>query len=164
MVALSQIEGEKVYMETESRDALLPPAAAEGFARLAPLIATPYAREVYKVCCACLDALGVPRHLLGYRYCIAIVVMAMESSCSCRPVAVGQLFRRVAEYFQACPAMVDRAVGHAFDRAWFRGDAEACRYYFFYNRNEQYGQPTNAEFLNVLVERVRALMPPSDAK
>ncbi len=146
----------------ELRDASLPPAAVEGFARLASLAQTPYTKEIYALTCACLDALGVPRHLLGYRYCIAIVILSIEGSCRDRPVAVGKLFRRVAEYFQACPAMVDRAVGHAFDRAWFHGDADTCRYYFFYNRNEQYGQPTNTEFLNVLVERVRCLLPASD--
>ena len=61
----------------------------------------------------------------------------------------------VAKRFHTTPSRVERAIRHAIEVAWDRGDLETLQRFFGYTVSNAKGKPTNSEFIAMISDRIR---------
>ncbi len=101
-----------------------------------------------------IHEVGVPAHIKGYQYvreAIMITVENMEVINSVTKV----LYPEVAKRFHTTPSRVERAIRHAIEVAWDRGDLETLQRFFGYTVSNTKGKPTNSEFIAMISDRIR---------
>lgn len=101
-----------------------------------------------------LHEVGVPAHIKGYLYlreAITMVYNNMELLGSVTKI----LYPEVAEKFNTTPSRVERAVRHAIEIAWIRGNVEAISEIFSYTISYNKSKPTNSEFIAMIADRLR---------
>jgi len=102
---------------------------------------------------AVIHEIGVPAHIKGYQYlreAIIITVKDMEVINAVTKV----LYPAVAKRFSTTPSRVERAIRHAIEVAWDRGDLETLQKYFGYTVSNSKGKPTNSEFIAMIADRL----------
>ena len=102
---------------------------------------------------AIIHEIGVPAHIKGYQYlreAIAMVVNDMDTINAVTKV----LYPSVAKRFGTTASRVERAIRHAIEVAWDRGDLETLQKYFGYTVNGAKGKPTNSEFIAMIADRI----------
>ena len=100
-----------------------------------------------------IHEIGVPAHIKGYQYlreAIIIAVGDMEVINAITKV----LYPAVAKRFNTTPSRVERAIRHAIEVAWDRGDLETLQKYFGYTVSNSKGKPTNSEFVAMIADRL----------
>ena len=97
--------------------------------------------------------IGVPAHIKGYQYSRASIKMCIEDSEMLSAVTK-LLYPTVAKQFKTTPSRVERAIRHAVEVAWSRGDVDVLSSYFGYTVNAQKGKPTNSEFIAMLADKI----------
>lgn len=65
------------------------------------------------------------------------------------------LYPTVAKHFQTTPSRVERAIRHAIEVAWDRGDVDVLSSYFGYTIQSSRGKPTNSEFIAMIADKLR---------
>lgn len=101
-----------------------------------------------------IHEIGVPAHIKGYQYlreAIILAVMDMDVINAVTKV----LYPEVAKHFCTTPSRVERAIRHAIEVAWDRGDVETLQKYFGYTVNSAKGKPTNSEFIAMIADRLQ---------
>ena len=97
---------------------------------------------------------GIPPHIKGYTFLREGVKMAVE-----RPEIVNnitkQLYPSVAKKYETTSSRVERAIRHAIEVAWDRGDIDVLNSYFGYTIHNDRGKPTNSEFIAMISDRLR---------
>ena len=94
---------------------------------------------------AVIHEVGVPAHIKGYQYVREAIVIAVTKV----------LYPEVARRYSTTPSRVERAVRHAIEVAWDRGDLETLQRYFGYTVSNTKGKPTNSEFIAMIADRIR---------
>ena len=100
-----------------------------------------------------IHEIGVPAHIKGYQYlreAIMITVRDMDVINAVTKV----LYPEVAKRFATTPSRVERAIRHAIEVAWDRGDLETLQKYFGYTVSVSKGKPTNSEFIAMIADRL----------
>ena len=93
-----------------------------------------------------LRVIGVQPHMRGWRYIVSAVEMAVEDEEVVHAMTK-VLYPEVAKKFNTTPSRVERAIRHAIEVAWDRGDIETLQRFFGYTVSNIKGKPTNsAEF------------------
>ena len=69
-----------------------------------------------------------------------------------------QLYPTVAKKFSTTASRVERAVRHAIEVAWDRGDVDVLNSYFGYTIHNSRGKPTNSEFIAMISDKFRLQM------
>ena len=108
-----------------------------------------------------IHEIGVPAHIKGYQYlreAIIIAVEDMEVSNAITKV----LYPQVAKTFQTTPSRVERAIRHAIEVAWDRGDLDTLQRFFGYNVSNTKGKPTNSEFIALIADKLQLQMRSSE--
>lgn len=104
-----------------------------------------------------IHQVGVPAHIKGYQYLREAIMMAVEDM-----EAVGAitkiLYPSIAKKFKTTSSRVERAIRHAIEVAWDRGDLETLQSYFGYTVSGVKGKPTNSEFISMIADRLRLQM------
>lgn len=101
-----------------------------------------------------MHEIGVPAHIKGYQYVregIVMVVKDMESINAITKV----LYPAVAKKFNTTSSRVERAIRHAIEVAWDRGDVEVLNRFFGYTVSNAKGKPTNSEFISMIADKIR---------
>ena len=101
-----------------------------------------------------IHEIGIPAHIKGYSYvreAIALAVQDMEVINAVTKV----LYPEVAKRYRTTSSRVERAVRHAIEVAWDRGDLETLQKYFGYTVSNAKGKPTNSEFIAMIADRIR---------
>ena len=101
-----------------------------------------------------IHEIGVPAHIKGYQYlreAIKIAVNDMEVINAITKV----LYPQVAKTFSTTPSRVERAIRHAIEVAWDRGDLETLQRFFGYTVSNAKGKPTNSEFIALIADRLQ---------
>ena len=101
-----------------------------------------------------IHEIGVPAHIKGYQYlreAIKIAVGDMEVINAITKV----LYPQVAKTFSTTPSRVERAIRHAIEVAWDRGDLETLQRFFGYTVSNSKGKPTNSEFIALIADRLQ---------
>lgn len=101
-----------------------------------------------------IHQIGVPAHIKGYQYLREAIMMAVDDM-----EAVGAitkvLYPSIAKQFKTTSSRVERAIRHAIEVAWDRGDLETLQSYFGYTVSGVKGKPTNSEFISMIADRLR---------
>lgn len=103
---------------------------------------------------AVIHEVGVPAHIKGYQYVREAIVIAVQDMDVINAVTK-VLYPEVARRYSTTPSRVERAVRHAIEVAWDRGDLETLQHYFGYTVNSTKGKPTNSEFIAMIADRIR---------
>ena len=101
-----------------------------------------------------IHEVGVPAHIKGYQYvreAIMITVEDMDVINSDTKI----LYPEVAKRYHTTPSRVERAIRHAIEVAWDRGDLETLQKFFGYTVSNAKGKPTNSEFIAMISDRIR---------
>ncbi len=102
---------------------------------------------------AVLHEVGVPAHIKGYQYLREAIIIAVGDMEVINAVTK-VLYPAVAKRFGTTPSRVERAIRHAIEVAWDRGDLEVLQQYFGYTVSNAKGKPTNSEFIAMIADRL----------
>ena len=101
-----------------------------------------------------IHQIGVPAHIKGYHYLRYAIMTAVENPDIINAVTK-QLYPSVAKRFDTTSSRVERAIRHAIEVAWDRGDVEVLNSYFGYTIHNSRGKPTNSEFIAMISDKLR---------
>ena len=101
-----------------------------------------------------LHQIGVPAHIKGYQYLRDSIKLSIENPLMINAITK-QLYPSVATNFQSTPSRVERAIRHAIEVAWDRGDIDILNHYFGYTIHNSRGKPTNSEFIAMISDKLR---------
>ncbi len=101
-----------------------------------------------------LHEIGVPAHIKGYHYLRDSIIMSVEKPEIINAVTK-QLYPTVAKKYETTSSRVERAIRHAIEVAWDRGDIDVLNSYFGYTIHNDRGKPTNSEFIAMISDRLR---------
>ncbi|GHU52377.1 stage 0 sporulation protein A [Clostridia bacterium] len=101
-----------------------------------------------------IHQLGVPAHIKGYHYLRNAILLCLNDRKLLESITK-ELYPTVSKEFLTTPSRVERAIRHAIEIAWDRGNVEILQEYFGYTINQQKGKPTNSEFIALLVDKIR---------
>lgn len=99
-----------------------------------------------------IEELGVPAHIKGYRYVREAVEMIIDDMDLLGAVTK-ELYPGIAKEFDSTPSRVERAIRHAIDVVWERGNQKALKKYFKNNINENV-KPTNSQFIAKIADKI----------
>lgn len=101
-----------------------------------------------------IHEIGVPAHIKGYMYlreAITMVVNDMELLSA----VTKELYPSIAKKFNTTASRVERAIRHAIEVAWGRGQVETINKLFGYTIHNDKGKPTNSEFIAMVADKLR---------
>ena len=101
-----------------------------------------------------IHEIGVPAHIKGYQYVRYAIILAVENMDVINSITK-TLYPKVAQQFGTTPSRVERAIRHAIEVAWDRGDLETLQHYFGYTVSNTKGKPTNSEFIALIADKLR---------
>lgn len=101
-----------------------------------------------------LHELGVPAHIKGYQYLRQAIILSVEEVEMLNSITK-VLYPTIAKCFQTTSSRVERAIRHAIEVAWTRGNMETLEAFFGYTINTGKGKPTNSEFIALIVDKIR---------
>ncbi len=101
-----------------------------------------------------MHQLGVPAHIKGYSYIRSGILLSVEDREMVGAVTK-QLYPAIAKAYRTTPSRVERAIRHAIEVAWERGDIDTLNSVFGYTINSGRGKPTNSEFIAMVADKIR---------
>lgn len=101
-----------------------------------------------------LHTLGMPAHVLGYEYTREAILITLGNKDILRAIT-GELYPAVSKRFNTTPTRVERAIRHAVELAWDRGNLDTIQKFFGFTTSPKKGKPTNKEFLSALADHLR---------
>ncbi len=101
-----------------------------------------------------IHQIGVPAHIKGYQYLRSAILMTISDSDIINSVTK-VLYPTVAKKYQTTTSRVERAIRHAIEVAWDRGDVDTLNSYFGYTIQNSRGKPTNSEFIAMIADNLR---------
>ena len=101
-----------------------------------------------------IHQIGVPAHIKGYQYLRDAILMAIEDDDIINAVTK-RLYPAVAKKHATTSSRVERAIRHAIEVAWDRGDVDVLNSYFGYTIHNGRGKPTNSEFISMISDKFR---------
>lgn len=100
-----------------------------------------------------IHQIGVPAHIKGYHYLRESIILCVEDHDIINSVTK-QLYPTVAKRYNTTSSRVERAIRHAIEVAWDRGDVDILNSYFGYTIHNQRGKPTNSEFIALISDKL----------
>ena len=101
-----------------------------------------------------IHEIGVPAHIKGYQYLREAIMIAVDDMDVINAITK-VLYPQVAKTFSTTPSRVERAIRHAIEVAWDRGDLETLQRFFGYTVSNTKGKPTNSEFIALIADRIQ---------
>ena len=101
-----------------------------------------------------IHEIGVPAHIKGYQYLREAIIIAVEDMDVINAITK-VLYPQVAKTFQTTPSRVERAIRHAIEVAWDRGDLDTLQRFFGYTVSNTKGKPTNSEFIALIADKLQ---------
>ena len=101
-----------------------------------------------------IHEIGVPAHIKGYQYLREAIMIAADDMDVINAVTK-VLYPEVAKRYHTTASRVERAIRHAIEVAWDRGDLEILQKYFGYTVSNAKGKPTNSEFIAMIADRLQ---------
>lgn len=104
-----------------------------------------------------MHEIGVPAHIKGYQYLRDGIMMVVKDIDIINSITK-QLYPTIAREYNTTPSRVERAIRHAIEVAWSRGQVDAIDSIFGYTVNIGKGKPTNSEFIAMVADKLRLEM------
>jgi len=109
-----------------------------------------------------IHEIGVPAHIKGYQYLREAIMIAVDDMDVINAITK-VLYPQVAKAFQTTPSRVERAIRHAIEVAWDRGDLDTLQRFFGYTVSNTKGKPTNSEFIALIADKLQLQLKSSEA-
>ena len=100
-----------------------------------------------------IHQIGVPAHIKGYHYLREAIIQSVNDK-EMLEIVTKLLYPAVAKKFSTTPSRVERAIRHAIEIAWDRGDLDILNSFFGYTVNTGKGKPTNSEFIALITDKI----------
>lgn len=113
-----------------------------------------HSRDLEVMVSEVLHQIGVPAHIKGYQYLRYSIILCTNDSSMLGSITK-ILYPSVAKKFSTTPSRVERAIRHAIEVAWDRGDVDVLMSYFGYTIQSDRGKPTNSEFIAMIADKLR---------
>ena len=104
-----------------------------------------------------IHEVGVPAHIKGYSYLRLAIMLVLEDRLLIESITK-LLYPTVAKRFNTSASRVERAIRHAIEVAWDRGDTDTLNNIFGFTINQSKGKPTNSEFIAMISDKLRLKM------
>ena len=104
-----------------------------------------------------IHEVGVPAHIKGYQYLREAIMMVVNDIDIINQITK-QLYPEIAEKYKTTPSRVERAIRHAIEVAWGRGQKDTVESIFGYTVSASKGKPTNSEFIAMIADKLRLEM------
>ena len=101
-----------------------------------------------------IHEIGVPAHIKGYQYLREAIIIAVNDMDVINAITK-VLYPQVAKNFGTTPSRVERAIRHAIEVAWDRGDLDTLQRFFGYTVSNTKGKPTNSEFIALIADKLQ---------
>lgn len=101
-----------------------------------------------------MHSFGIPASIKGYNYVRSAIIMCINDKNMINAVTK-ELYPAVAKMYSTTTCRVERAIRHAIEVAWERGNIEALNNYFGYTVQAARGKPTNSEFIAMIADTMR---------
>ncbi len=101
-----------------------------------------------------IHEVGVPAHIKGYQYLREAIMMVVNDIDVINQITKS-LYPKIAYKFNTTPSRVERAIRHAIEVAWGRGQQEVVENIFGYTISAAKGKPTNSEFIAMIADKLR---------
>ena len=101
-----------------------------------------------------LHQIGVPAHIKGYQFLRDAILLTMDEPDYINAVTK-RLYPEIAKKNGTTASRVERAIRHAIEVAWDRGDVDTLNSYFGYTIHNLRGKPTNSEFIAMIADKMR---------
>ena len=101
-----------------------------------------------------IHQIGVPAHIKGYQYLRTAILLTVNDGEIINSVTK-ILYPTIAKQYQTTTSRVERAIRHAIEVAWDRGDIDTLNSYFGYTIQTNRGKPTNSEFIAMISDNLR---------
>lgn len=101
-----------------------------------------------------IHEVGVPAHIKGYQFLREAIIMSVKNIDMINQITK-QLYPDIAVKYGTTPSRVERAIRHAIEVAWGRGDQAATESIFGYTVSASKGKPTNSEFIAMIADKLR---------
>lgn len=101
-----------------------------------------------------IHEIGIPAHIKGYQYLRHAIMMAVDDLDIINSITK-ELYPTVAKDFNTTSSRVERAIRHAIEVAWDRGDTDVLNSFFGYTIANSKGKPTNSEFIAMIADKLR---------
>lgn len=109
-----------------------------------------------------IHEIGVPAHIKGYQYLREAIIIAVNDMDVINAITK-VLYPQVAKTFQTTPSRVERAIRHAIEVAWDRGDLDVLQRIFGYTISNSKGKPTNSEFIALIADKLQLQLKSAEA-
>lgn len=104
-----------------------------------------------------IHEVGVPAHIKGYQYIREAITLAVKDMEVINSITK-QLYPMLARKFKTTPSRVERAIRHAIEVAWTRGQMDVNNSMFGNTIASNKGKPTNSEFIAMIADKLRLEM------
>ncbi|MFX0548948.1 sporulation transcription factor Spo0A [Hathewaya histolytica] len=101
-----------------------------------------------------IHEIGVPAHIKGYMYLREAITMVVEN-IELLSAVTKELYPSIAKKYNTTASRVERAIRHAIEVAWSRGQVETINKLFGYTIHNDKGKPTNSEFIAMVADKLR---------
>ena len=101
-----------------------------------------------------IHEVGVPAHIKGYQYLREAIIMVVNDIDVINQITKS-LYPKIAYKFNTTPSRVERAIRHAIEVAWGRGQVDTVESIFGYTVSNSKGKPTNSEFIAMIADKLR---------
>ena len=101
-----------------------------------------------------IHEVGVPAHIKGYQYLREAIIMVVNDIDVINQITKS-LYPKIANKYNTTPSRVERAIRHAIEVAWGRGEQKAVESIFGYTISASKGKPTNSEFIAMIADKLR---------
>ena len=129
--------------------------------RKVPAIRRPDKTSIETMVTGIIHEIGVPAHIKGYQYLREAIIIAVNDMDVINAITK-VLYPQVAKTFQTTPSRVERAIRHAIEVAWDRGDLDTLQRFFGYTVSNTKGKPTNSEFIALIADKLQLQLKSSE--
>jgi two-component system response regulator (stage 0 sporulation protein A) len=98
-----------------------------------------------------MHKIGMPAHIKGYSYLRQAIIMTVHDPDMINAVTK-ELYPTIAKSFGTTTSRVERAIRHAIEVAWNRGDSQTLQELFGFTVSNKKGRPTNSEFIAMIAD------------
>ena len=129
--------------------------------RKAPASRKPDKTSIETMVTGIIHEIGVPAHIKGYQYLREAIIIAVNDMDVINAITK-VLYPQVAKTFQTTPSRVERAIRHAIEVAWDRGDLDTLQRFFGYTVSNTKGKPNNSEFIALIADKLQLQLKSSE--
>lgn len=101
-----------------------------------------------------IHQVGIPAHIKGYHYLRTAIMLSVGNDEMINSITK-LLYPTVAKQYDTTSSRVERAIRHAIEIAWDRGDIDVLTKIFSYTVHTAKGKPTNSEFIALIADHLR---------